>query len=334
LGRRAIAIVGAATIGLGTAGTVAISTPASAATLNTQFRGVNWADARDNFVDGPVIPSGLTSTDSYATTYAKSTAILTGFQNTLGANTVRFGMNPKTTSSSWWNSYTAVFDAALAKGLNVMLAPWAYPASAGKITSTSDFYTMWDLVIKKYGSNGHFYAEIFNEPGQIAATDWLNLAAGFVARYPSLPRNRIVVAGTGYDANIGPVGRDSRLNGTLLSLHIYSVFGTVHTTEQAWIDQVNSQLGGYGSRTIVTEFGVPMTTGVNYNGARDGDNNRSYYWGVTDTIRDQGLGGIYWPGLRTGDQWSMTTLQGTGSNLSLTINNSSGFQRLRWAWGY
>jgi hypothetical protein len=306
---------------------------ASAATNTSQYRGVNWADVRDNFVNGPIVPSGLALTDSYATVYAKSTAILNGFQTNLGANTVRFGMNAQTTSSAWWNSYLAAFDATLAKGMNVILAPWAYPGTSGRVTNPTEFYAMWDKVINQYGSNNHFYFEIYNEPNGYSDTDWVNFAASFLAHYPNLPRGQIVVAGTGNDANIGPVGQDSRLNGTLLSLHIYAAFGTVHTTEAGWISQLNSQLAGYGSRSIITEFGVPMTTGANYNGDRDGDNNRSYFWALTDTIRSAGLGSVYWPGLRNGDAWSMETLHGTGTDLTLTDNNSSGVDRLKYAWG-
>ncbi len=101
-----------------------------------QFRGVNWADIRDNFVNGPIIPSGLSTSDSYATTYAKATAILKGFQANLGANTVRFGINAQTVSSSWWNSYIAAFDAASALGMNVMIAPWAPPGGPSYVTDT------------------------------------------------------------------------------------------------------------------------------------------------------------------------------------------------------
>ena len=73
----------------------ATGAPAHAAT--SQFRGVNWADARDNFLDDENVPIGLSKSDSYATTYTKSTAILKGFQS-LGSNTIRFGINPQTTS--------------------------------------------------------------------------------------------------------------------------------------------------------------------------------------------------------------------------------------------
>jgi hypothetical protein len=72
------------------------ASPARAAT--TQFRGVNWADPNDNFITGPNVPVGLSTADDYSTAYAKSTAILKGFQG-LGANTVRMGMNAATTSA-------------------------------------------------------------------------------------------------------------------------------------------------------------------------------------------------------------------------------------------
>jgi hypothetical protein len=310
------------------------SAPAQAVTSTSQFKGVNWADPRDNFVNGPVVPSGLSTSDSYATTYAKASAIVSGFKTNLGANTVRFGMNDKTTSSAWWNSYLGALDATLDHGMNVMIAPWAYPGACSCVKDTTAFYKMWDTVINRYLGKPGVYFEIYNEPGGFSSSAWVNFAASFVAHYPNVPRGRIVVAGTGTDTNLGPVGADSRLSGTLLSLHLYSVFGISHNTEAAWITEFKNRLHGYGSRTIVTEFGVPMSTGVNYNGARNGDNNRSYYYGMTDTMRSEGVGSIYWPGLRNGDAWSMEQLHGTGTNLSLTTVNASGRDRLEYAWGY
>jgi endoglucanase len=306
---------------------------AHAATNNSQFRGVNWADARDNFVNGPIIPSGLSTADSYATTYAKATAIIKGFQANLGSNTVRFGINEQTVSSSWWSSYVAAFDAASALGMNVMIAPWAAPGTSGYVTDTTAFFNMWDVVINKYNSNSHFYFEIYNEPNGYSASAWTNFAASFLAHYPNVSRGRIVVAGVGNDADLGAVGADSRLNGTLLSLHLYSVFGINHTTEAAWVTELNTHLAGYSSRAIITEFGVPMTTGVNYDGARDGDNNTSYLYALTDTARSLGMGLIYWPGLRNGDWFSMETLNGSGTNLSLTNNNTTGVDRLKYGYG-
>src|SRR6202011_5564368 len=102
---------------------VQVATGTSAHAATNQFHGVNWADPNDNFITGPNIPVGLSTSDTYATTYAKSTAILKGFQ-ALGANTVRMGMNAATTSGTWWGSYTAALDAATALGMNVIVAPW------------------------------------------------------------------------------------------------------------------------------------------------------------------------------------------------------------------
>src|SRR4051812_38919204 len=42
----------------------------------SEFRGVNWADPRDNYASDEVVPSGLSTADSYATTYRKSQAIV------------------------------------------------------------------------------------------------------------------------------------------------------------------------------------------------------------------------------------------------------------------
>ena len=50
------------------------SAPGASAATNS-FRGVNWADARDNYVDGWVIPTGLTASDSYATVKTKADGI-------------------------------------------------------------------------------------------------------------------------------------------------------------------------------------------------------------------------------------------------------------------
>src|SRR5450432_2782329 len=118
--------------------------PANAAT--NQFHGVNWADPNDNFVTGNLVPVGLSTSDSYSTTYTKATAILKGFQS-LGANTVRLPFNAATVSGSWWGSYTAAWDAASALGMNVVVAPWL---QNGVIGNQSTFYKMWDTVLNKY----------------------------------------------------------------------------------------------------------------------------------------------------------------------------------------
>jgi Ricin-type beta-trefoil lectin domain/Cellulase (glycosyl hydrolase family 5) len=314
------------------------STSAHAAT--SQFRGVNWADPNDNFITGPNIPVGLSTSDNYATTYAKATAILKGFQ-ALGANTVRMGINAATTSGSFWNSYTAALDAATALGMNVFIAPWL---QNGTVSDTTAFYQMWDTVIAKYGSSSNFYFDIMNEPWAYSATNLTNFEAAWLARYPSIPRGRIIVPGTYSDNNLCAEGADSRLAGTLLSIHIYSMFGDSHTTEAAWVSDFESNLCGYASRAVVTEFGVPMTTGVNYDGPKNGTNDLSYLYAITDTARSQGIGTVLWTGVKEATQTvgpgpcenascAITSLNGSGTNLSLSLTNQSGLDRLQWGWG-
>src|SRR5437016_7539423 len=86
-----------------------------------QFRGVNWADPRDNYANDAVVPSGLSTSDTYATTYAKASAIISGFATNLSANTVRLPINPYTVNGPFWRSYTGAIKAATDKGFKVIL---------------------------------------------------------------------------------------------------------------------------------------------------------------------------------------------------------------------
>ena len=322
---------------LGYLGVQAVNAPPAFA-ATSQFHGVNWADPNDNFITGPNIPVGLSQSDSYSATYTKATAILKGFQS-LGANTVRFGINAATTSSSWWNSYTAAFDAATALGMNVIICPWL---QNGTVSDTTSFYQMWDTVINKYGGSSNFYFDIMNEPYAMSATQLTSTAATWLARYPSVPRDRVIVPGLYSDQSLCAVGADSALNGTLLSIHIYGMFGDSHTTEQAWINDFEGELCGYSSRAVLTEFGVPMNTGANYDGPRDGNNDVSYLYGITDTVRALGMGSVLWTGIKQNTQTSgpgpcenascaITSLNSSGTGE--TVTNQSGLDRLRWGWG-
>ena len=313
--------------------TLAVAPSANAAAgIASNIHGVNWADPRDNFQSGNIVPSSLSATDNYATTYAKATAIARGFQ-AFGTNTIRFGINEYTANSSWWNSYLAAFDATAALGMNVMISPWPPPGGPNRVTNTTAFYAMWDKVINKYGNNSRFYFDIYNEPSGYSTSALIDFCAAWLARYPSIPRDHVVVPGTGNDADVTQMGASSRLTGTLLGLHMYSVYGLSFPTEQAWINYIKSKVGPYGNRVVFSEFKVATTNGVNYNGARDGDNHRSYLWAITDTARELGMGTLLWPGLMTGNAYSLTRVSGSGSNLTVTVNNQTVVDRLHYAWG-
>ncbi len=314
------------------------SSPAHAAT--NQFRGVNWADPNDNFGTGNLVPVGLSTADNYATTYAKATSILKGFQS-LGANTVRMPFNAATVSGSWWGSYTAAWNAAADLGMNVVVAPWL---QNGTVSDTTSFYNMWNVVINKYNSNSHFYFDIMNEPWAMSASTLTNFAATWLSTYPNVSRGRVMVPGLYSDIDLCSVGGDSRLNGTLLSIHMYTLGGETHPTESGWISSFEGRLCGYASRAVLTEFGVPMNTGVNYDGARDGTNDVSYLYALTDTVRSLGMGSILWTGVKQANQTqgpgpcenascAITSLNGSGTNLSLSVTNQSGLDRLQYGWG-
>jgi hypothetical protein len=72
-----------------------------------------------------------------------------------------------------------------------------------------------------------------------------------------------------------------------------------------------------------------MTTGLNY-GNHEGNVYTAYLGALTEAAREQGMGIVYWPGLRNGDAYSMTTLVGDGD---LAVNSESGLAQLQWGWG-
>jgi hypothetical protein len=308
---------------------VLASTPASA------LKGVNWACAGDNFSDTILVLSGLSSTDSYATVTAKTNSLLTSLVSNTGANTIRIPVNYPTTSQAWWNSYTAVIDAATSKGLNVIIGCWEGKSSEdGLIDNTTQFWSMWQTVVNKYVGNSKVYFEIFNEPHGYTLTDWTNICAQWLSNYPTVPQGRVLVDGTSYAQVVTGVGADSRLTGCLLSIHDYTFFTSSSlTTAYSWETRLAGNVGSYASRTVLTEFGDTMNSGINYTGAIGGSKDIAYIQGFTNQVRATGMGSVYWPGIRTGDSYAMETITGSGTSLTLTNTNASGLSRLQYGWG-
>jgi len=312
----------------------AVTPPAHAAT--SQFRGVNWADARDNFVNGVLYVSGLGSSDTYASATTVADQVVGQLYSITGANTVRMPINEPTVST-YWGTYTGAIDAALAKG-NVILAYWAY--SNGRPASTTAFNQMWDTVVAKYGGNPNAYFEVINEPYGYGTADLDNFYNAWLARYPSVPRGRVILDGAGLAQNVAAVGGDSRLNNTLLAVHDYSFFAS-YEDENDWANHIRNYIGSYASRTVVTEWGGPMSpgskNGVSYDtidySIPSGSFFADYIRGVSSKLRSLGVGSVYWPGLRDGDWYSLTTRTGTGAGIKLTLKNASGLSRLQYSWG-
>jgi Ca2+-binding RTX toxin-like protein len=314
--------------------------PQSAASTS-EFRGVNWAAPDDNYSDGPVKPSGLESLD-----INKADKILQGFKDNLKANTVRLPINPPSIEDNgWWDFYTRVIDRASDKDMKVILSYWEVKGQKdGLIDNMNEYQSMWDEVVNRFRGDSNVYFEPMNEPycyrgvGQDEncpdkdnAPKWTDVAADWLYRYRDrvLP-GKVIISGTGYNSYLGDVGSDYRLKDCLLSLHIYT-FGNWphHTTEAEWLQELKNRLADKQIRAIVDEFGVPMTTGLDFNDFINGDKDIAFMKGVTDQIHAYNMGAVYWPGIRDGDNFRMENLD---SNGSLSPTNESGFYRLRWAW--
>jgi hypothetical protein len=296
----------------------------------SSFHGVNWADPRDNYVTGAVVPSGLSVTDDYRTVYRTTRTMVAGFRRNLGANTLRLPINPASVGTTWWNSYRATIDAATAAGDKVILSYWeSDTAKDGVIDDTAAWNRMWDTVTTEYGKNRRVYFEPMNEPFGYTLDAWVQVCTQWLARYSTVPRSRMVISGTGYNDDVSGVGAVAALDGTLLSLHFYGYWNNF-TTEADWIGNLLPRIGGYAYRTLIDESGAPMTIGLNY-GAHNGNVYTSYLAAVTDVARERGMGLVYWPGLRTGDSYSIESLDANGE---LQDNSASGVAQLKWGYGY
>ncbi|RMI43383.1 glycoside hydrolase family 5 protein [Streptomyces triticirhizae] len=330
------AAIGTSALLLGAVSPLATAEPKeepSAPLAVSEFQGVNWADPRDNFASDAVVPSGLSTGDDYATTYAKAESIISEFA-ALGANTVRLPVNPPSVNGDWWGSYTGAIDAATDQGFKVILGYWeADNSKDGRIDDGAAYDAMWDAITSDYVGNDGVYFEPMNEPHGYAESEWLDIAADWLSTYPSVPRERVLIGGTGYSEDVTPVCADSRLDGTLLALHQYGFWHEDWTSYDQWASDLRDRIGSCASRTVLDEFGAAMTTGLDYNGPINGSNEIAYIQAATDAVRELGLGSVYWPGLRNGDSYSLTTLGGSGTDLTLEVTNQSGLDRLHHAWG-
>ena len=304
------------------------------------FKGVNWADPRDNFADDAVIPSGLAASDSPRTTYRNAHEILLGFRKNLGANTVRLPVNPYSvgTSSAWWPDYQQVVKAATDLGFTVVLGYWEGPGAEddGIVDDPAAWWSMWRTLTTTYAKSGNVYFEPMNEPHGYTEQEWTTLVTSWLQTFDAVPRDRVFVSGTGYSDHVNDLCTDPALDGTYLALHDYGYWGT--RTYAEWVDDLASRIGDCAGRTVLDEFGAPMTTGIDYTASSTAsdaatDNSVSFMQAATDTVRRLHLGSVYWPGLRTGDTYSLESLTTSHGHLALVDNSASGRALVEWGWG-
>lgn len=315
----------------------AISATSSFAVTN-QFRGTNWADKRDNFVSDVLKLSGMTGTEDYQAAYALSDRVMSQFVEKLGINSLRIPINEPTALKAW-SSYKGIIDGILAHG-RMLIGYWG-PAQPAGPKNMDDWWKMWDTVVKEYGSNPDAYFEIFNEPHMYSKTELRDLYAKWLARYPDLPRDHVLLDGSGLAWNVPDIADDSRFDGCLFAVHEYTFWNMSITTEQGWMNSFKGKVGKYADRTVATEWGGAMGPGdkngvhyeiMDYNDPNPKNYFMAYIRGMSEQLRQWKMGSFYWVGLRDGDWYSMVTRSGEGANTTLSIVNQSGVDRMQYSW--
>lgn len=317
---------------------IQLAVASNAAAVTNQFRGVNWGDSRDNFQAGVIYVSGLSSSDTYDSALATGTSVMTQFMSKLGANAVRMPIN-EATVSGYWSTYTGAIDAVLAKG-SVILCYWD-SAKSNKPADMNAYWKMWKTVTDKYGANKDVYFEVFNEPNMYSASDLISLYSSWLSQFPTVPKPRVILDGTGDAQNVPNIGSASALDGCLLAVHDYTLFASnTWTSESQWVSQFKGEVGSYADRTVCTEWGGPMSpgskSGISYESLDYSKPSTNYFEayvrGMSSQLHAWNMGSFYWAGLKDGDWYSMTTRTGTGSSLTLSVSNQSGLAQLQNAW--
>ena len=220
----------------------------------------------------------------------------------------------------------------------MVLGYWG-PSQPSGPKNMDDFWAMWAKVVKTYGDNPNAYFEVFNEPHMYTADELRSLYATWLQKFPNVPRNRVILDGSGLAWNVPDIAGDSRFDGCFFAVHDYSFWASIDT-ESGWMNHFKGLVGKYSDRTICTEWGGPMgagsKNGVHYDPmdySRPSTNFfMAYIRGMTEQLREWQMGSFYWVGLRDGDWYSMTKRTGEGAAIKLEIVNQSGVDRMHYAW--
>ena len=307
-------------------------TVVSGGTGVASFHCVNWADNRDNFIDGHLLMSGITSdTDTYEGVTTKANIVVAAFTDLIKANSFRMPINEPTALDPWWNSYKAAIDAGVARGMKVIIGFWPKDKGIGKPVDNTRWYAMWKVVIDAYVSNPLVFYDIHNEPHGFTPAQWVVQVNGWLAQFPDVPRQQIIVAGSGWDDNVGNVA--SNWPDLMMEVHNYAYNGP--TTTAGWKSNLLNRLGNAVSRTIVGEWAGQVaedyTTGI------EGNADKSFIVGTANTILENKMGGCWWAGaFAMSGGTSGTTLlvqQGTGDSMTFTVKDPVTLTYFQHSWG-
>ena len=305
--------------------------------VTSQFRGVNWADKRDNFVSDVLVLSGLSLSDNYQSASVVAERVIGQFQELLGTNSVRMPVNEPTVLNAF-DMYSGALDVALKHGRLVM-GYWG-PSQPSGPSNMDNWWKMWAKLVEKYGEHPNAYFEIMNEPHMYNKDQLRNLYAEWIQKFPKVPRDHIILDGSGMAQNVPDIASDSRFDGCLFAVHEYTFWNMSINTEQGWRNSFKGKVGNFVDRTVCTEWGGAMApgdkAGVHYETMDYNQQPTNYFMayirGMSDQLREWEMGSFYWPGLRDGDWYSMTKRSGEGANIKLEVVNQSGLDRMQHSW--
>jgi endoglucanase len=296
---------------------------------------VNWAVNGDNFQTGPLLLSGVFTTDtSYAAVAARAKAVEDAYSDLLKANSFRIPINePTVNTASYWANYKAIIDVGVSKGMKVLLGFWAKDTNIGRPADINVWYSMWQTVISDYIDSPYVFFDIHNEPHGYTNSEWIQQVKDWMAKFPNVPKNRIVVAGTGWDDNVANVAT-AFPDMPLLEVHDY-VFNGNYPGSAKWGQQLLGRLGSGTSRTLVGEFGTGVAN-VDFSTGVETDPGKSFVVGFTNTIHDNNMGSCWWPGLwavpGNSSSWGLLTMNGSGNDISYSISSQTALTRIWHGW--
>src|ERR1700722_712656 len=255
--------------------------------------GGNWASA-DGTITDIQYPDGITSSTTTTQAAAVADTVASDLEG-IGVNFVRIPVNPATVSrpGNNWAVEQACINELIHDGINVDICcfyvDWQH---SGTITNMSWWETMWTTVDGVYKNNNSVYYEPINEPFGYTASGLESVYTTFLGLV-NKSQNHIILGGTGYEDHVAAIG--ASFPNCLLAVHNYAMWDPSDTTVPEWESELNGEVGGYQSRTIMTEFGADTTTGLNYATPNSGNNDISFVQGMCDQCLAWGMGSVWFP---------------------------------------
>ncbi|HXC34292.1 MAG TPA: cellulase family glycosylhydrolase [Candidatus Acidoferrales bacterium] len=290
------------------------------------IHGGNWMPDDGNNNGGDYYPTGITSSDTPAQAAAVADQVALD-EMSVGISFVRIAINEATIADTWPVAQ-AYINELNNDGIYVLLCDFG-TNNSGKIDNFTAWQTMWETVDSVYSGNGMVYYEPLNEPHTYSTESSLASSVyvpflGFIKKNQS----QIILDGTGYADDVTAVGADSRFNNCLLGLHTYAFWHPTYLTESQWQSEVSAAVGGYASRTVVTEFGTISTYGWNYNVSSTTNVYDCFTRGVVREFASLGMGSMYF----------ISHLANNGYRIFNTINGGvtswSLVNQLQIGWGF